>query len=230
MATEDSFTDRLSEFLDGELDAHEHASVERHLASCAECRTTLADLRTVVARARRLEDTAPTTDLWPGILPRLEPRSAMGGILRPFRERARRRVSFTLPQLAAASLALMVLSGGMVWMARMGDPRADFPPVSADAAFPKQVRATPANFTDAGYDQAVSDLERLLTEGRTTLDPETIRILEDNLRTIDQAIDQARRALADDPANIYLNSHMARARQRKLALLRQASGFATTGS
>ncbi len=229
--TEDLYTDRLSDYLDGELEPREHASVEQHLAQCAACRATLGELRTVVARAGSLTDTLPAAELWPGIAPRLEPRSSLPGTLRAFRETARRRFSFTLPQLAAAGLALMVLSGGMVWMAKSGDPRTDFPPVSAEVApGSAPLQATPANFADATYDQAVADLERIVEEGRARLDPETIRVLEDNLRAIDQAIDQSRRALANDPANTYLNRHLAGARQRKLALLRRASGFAAMGS
>ena len=42
------------------------------------------------------------------------------------------------------------------------------------------------------------------------------------------AIDESRRALAQDPANIYLNNHLAKAKQQKLALLRQAAAIAST--
>jgi hypothetical protein len=230
--TEDSFTDRLSEYLDGELEPHEQLAVERHLATCDACRTTLEELRAVVEEARALGATPPAADLWPGVAARLEPRAPSRGVLHQFRDTARRRISFTLPQLAAAGLALMVLSGSMVWMARSGDPRADFPAMSAETgvASPDDARVAPANFADENYDRAIADLEQMLEQGRTRLDPETVRVLEDNLRAIDLAIDQSRRALAGDPANTYLNSHLAKARQRKLALLRRASGFATAGS
>lgn len=234
--TEDTYTTRLSDYLDGELDAGEQASVERHLASCPGCRATLNELRRVIAHARGLQDRPPAVDLWPGIAVRLEPRAAGWGeqvpdTIRSFRDAIRRRFSFTLPQLAAAGLALMVLSGGMVWLARSGEPRADFPLVSADTPPGiDEARGLPAHFTDASYDQAVADLEQILEDGRARLDPETIRVLEDNLRAIDQAINQSRRALADDPANLYLNRHLATVRQRKLALLRRAGGVATSGS
>ena len=77
--------------------------------------------------------------------------------------------------------------------------------------------------------EAVADLEKALETGRSRLDPETVSILEDNLRTIDQAIDQARKALRADPANAYLNNHFAASRNRKLALLRRASALAMSG-
>jgi hypothetical protein len=110
-------------------------------------------------------------------------------------------------------------------MARSGDPRADLPPLSADSTIEQAF--APANFGDAQYEDAVRDLERVLAAGRSSLDPETVRVLEENLRAIDAAIEQSRRALARDPANTYLNSHLARARQRKLALLRRANGLAS---
>lgn len=234
--TEDTYTDRLSDYLDGELDAAGHASVGRHLAMCPACRTTLGELRAVVERAGGLQDRRPEADLWPGIAPRLDPRphleeAGAGGDVRRFRDAVRRQFSFTLPQLAAAGLALMVLSGGMVWVAHSGNPRTDLPAVNADAGTVQDdAPVASATVVDTSYDDAVADLEELLEDGRSRLDPETIRVLEDNLRAIDQAIDQSRRALAADPANTYLNGHLAKARQRKVALLRRASGLAAAGS
>jgi hypothetical protein len=167
-----------------------------------------------------VQDAAPERDLWPGVAARIHARRTRVSV---FRRAFTSRLSFTLPQLAAASLALMVLSGGLVWMAKSGDPRADFQPVSAApdlAARAAEVR--PANFADVAYDEAVADLENTLESQRATLDPETVRIVEANLAAIDRAIDQCRRALAADPSNVYLNTHLADARQRKLALLRRA--------
>ena len=56
----------------------------------------------------------------------------------------------------------------------------------------------------------MADLEKALKTGRGQLDASTIAIVEHNLQIIDQAIDQAREALAADPANSYLSSHLVR--------------------
>jgi hypothetical protein len=69
----------------------------------------------------------------------------------------------------------------------------------------------------------VADLERVLAGGRGQLDTTTIRVIEQNLAAIDQAIAQAQRALEADPANLYLNTHLAETMRRKLELLRQAA-------
>jgi len=64
--------------------------------------------------------------------------------------------------------------------------------------------------------------------GRGRLDASTISIVEHNLQIIDQAIEQARQALEDDPANSYLSGHLVEARRRKLDLLRRAAALTET--
>ena len=226
--TTDAFTDRLSDYIDDEITGAERAVIDAHLATCADCGAVVQELRSVAERAASLADVPPRRDLWPGVAARLSPPARPSAMWLFRRLVSARRFSFTLPQLAAASLAIMLLSGGVVWMARSGDPRADFPPVSADGTPPTAHRETvaPAGFSDSQYDDAIADLEQTLEAGRTRLDSATVRILEENLASIDRAIDQSRRALAADPANIYLNRHLADARQRKLSLLRRASALA----
>src|SRR5712691_12042701 len=106
----DEWTDRLSEYLDGELTSPERTAFEAHLASCDACRTTLDELRRVVTNARALDDRPPAADLWPAVAARigLSARSKTRPVVRRF--------SFTVPQLAAASVALALLSGGGAWL------------------------------------------------------------------------------------------------------------------
>jgi len=217
----DIWIDRLSDYLDDELTPSERTALETHLASCAGCRDTLAELRAVVARAATLPPRAPDADLWPGVAGRIDAPPAVT----PFLTRTRRRVSFTVPQLIAAGLALMVVSGGGVWVLNHGGRATEMQPVAA-APDPAVL---PASFADPHYDEAIADLQQTLQDGRTQLDPQTIKILEANLDAIDQAIDQSRRALAADPANLYLNNHLADARQRKLQLLRRAAAMVNKG-
>ncbi len=226
----DVWTDRLSEYLDDELPPRERGELESHLAGCAECSATLADLRRVVARARALESTGPAADLWPGIAARIgaAPARAVGRT----GGQAHRRFTFSMPQLVAAGIALMVLSGGSVWLLR---PGAAATPVASVSTLPpaESGLGTPVSWQRRAaprYDAAVADLERVLAAGRGRLDTTTVRVLEQNLRIIDQAIEQARRAVAADSANAYLNSHLAETMRRKLDLLRQAASLVSAAS
>ena len=225
MTMHEEWTDKLSEYLDGELSAAEAADVEAHLRGCSACAEVLNDLKRVVVKARSLEPRPPRTELWPGIAARTETRAA-------------RRVSFTLAQLAAAAVVLMALSGAIVWQVagRVQRPRpaesqaAVAPAPDASDALERDASAerfvAPVSLADAQYDAAVADLEKALKAGRGRLDKSTVDIVEHNLQMIDQAITQARDALAADPANTYLSSHLVEARRRKMDLLRRAAALA----
>jgi len=76
----------------------------------------------------------------------------------------------------------------------------------------------------------VAELEGVLQSGRGRLDTATVRVIERNLATIDSAIAQARRAVAADSANLYLNAHLAETMRQKLELLRQAASLVTAVS
>lgn len=226
------WTDRLSEYLDDELPPAERAALEEHLASCAHCAAVLADLRRVVQRLASLEDRPPTRDLWPGIEARIAAAGAADEprvLELPTRaQRAPRRFSFTARQLVAAALALIFLSGGAAWMLRQpAGPRAAAGPVSPDAPV---VETSFVGSTWSDYDAAVAELERALELHRDQLDSATIRVVEENLRIIDAAIDEARRALEADPANSYLNGHLVNSIQRKVDLLRNVVTLASAAT
>jgi hypothetical protein len=236
----DQWTDRLSEYLDGEIPPDQRAELEAHLRHCVACGAVLADLKRIVTRAQGLEDRAPERDLWPGVAARIG--AAAPGSRSVRRSGApRRRWSFSLPQLAAAGIALMGLSGGAAWLlhplARV--PLASQPSPTATRWEARQlpgqgdggvltVAARPR--AERSYDAAVADLERVLEAGRGRLDTTTVRVIVRNLATIDSAIAQAQRAVAADSANLYLNSHLAETMRRKLELLRQAATLVSSVS
>jgi anti-sigma factor RsiW len=218
-------SDRLSAYLDGDLDAPARAAVEAHLRECGGCAAELDALRRLVAYARGVaaHDTPPARDLWTGIRARIErlPQAPAAP--------AARRVSLAVWQLAAAAVLLIAVSAGTAWVLRGGAPAPGAPPPETIEAeieptpAPGEVR--PVNFADAQYDAAIADLERALAERRNDLNPRTVEILERNLQAIDAAIAQARQALEDDPGNTWLNRHLVESRNRKLQLLRRAAAI-----
>jgi hypothetical protein len=216
----DQWTHRLSEYLDDELTPVERDALEAHLDTCVDCVAVLSDLRRVVARAGAVEHGGPSRDLWPGIAARIGATPARS---RAVSLSSRRRWSFSMPQLAAAAILLMTISGGTVWLLRSPEA-APAHTASTVAAGPTVAPAMNANASATeSYAAAVADLERVLARGRGQLDTATVRVIQQNLAVIDKAIAQAQEALAADPANLYLNSHLAETMRRKLDLLRQAA-------
>lgn len=74
------------------------------------------------------------------------------------------------------------------------------------------------------------EIRQALARGRGTLDPVTVRTLESNLAIIEIAIDQAKRALAADPANSYVREHLAATMKRKVELLQRATVLASASN
>lgn len=217
----------LSAFVDGELDAERGAEVEAHLDRCSSCARVAADLRGLAGVAASLEDRLPATDLWPSIHERIT--AADRARVVPLRRPAR-RLSFTWSQLAAASIALVVIGGGSVWLALSGRGTApgNGPAVADRALAPSGDTVLVADFADETYDAAVADLESALEASRDRLDPGTVTTIERNLRIIDEAIAETRRALAADPNSVYLSAHLAEQMHRKLDVLRTATTAANT--
>ncbi len=226
----DLWLDRLSEYVDGELSAHEAGELEVHLRVCGMCVRTLEELRAVRSRAASLDDRPPATDLWAGIAARIRAgRATEPGVLSLEGSSARRRLSFSVPQLLAAGLTLAALSGGGTWLAfRAGGGNGGPTVAAAPAAATAQVALVAIGGAD--YDRAVAELHGLLERHRGDLDTSTVRVLEESLASIDRAIADARSALAADPANGYLNMHLAASMRRKLDLLRRAAEIATARS
>ena len=219
----DLWTNRLSEYIDGELDHTERAALEAHLATCGHCYATLADLRQVVARAKTLEDREPTRDLWAGIRAGLTTDAPI-----PLRRDrlVRRRFSLTVGQLLAACLALVLLSGGGVWVAlgsrgqQSGDAEKQSPPTRPG------IRNASERWR-VQSDMAIAELQDALSLNEGNLDTATVRIVRQNLAVIDRAIAQAQHALRRDPGNTYLNLHLADTMRQKIELLRRANALAS---
>jgi hypothetical protein len=231
MTMHQEWTDQLSDYLDDELQEGERAALEAHLRECAACTAVLNDLQRIMERARASANTArpPQADLWDGVAGRIE------------RIRQPTRLTLTLSQLAAAAVVVAAVSGGLVWqfapsLGNSNGTRSETPVTSQVAEAARSVDSgvdrrrddvavVGVSLADDQYDAAVADLEQALKQGRGKLDASTIAIVEQNLQTIDQAIAQAREALATDPANSYLTGHLVEARRRKLDLLRRATAL-----
>jgi hypothetical protein len=204
-------------------------------------------MQAVIAMAKADPDVMPANDMWPGILQQINRGNVVDfGAASASAQAAadkqaavsstRRTISLTMPQLALAASLLIAVSSAVAYIAA---GRAINRAESAPAEAPIQAQAepmlapsadiAPANFADAQFDRAVSDLERVLVEQRDELDPRTVVVIERNLAAIDEAIRQARAALNADPGNQFLNSHLADARRRKLDLLRHAAALNSAG-
>ena len=206
----------LSDLLDDGLDASARSAAEEHLTTCDACFTRLQQMRHLVERAATLPRTVPApADEWAAIRARL---NATETRVAPWW--ARRSV------LLAAGLALVIASSAVTALVVGGERKVAVQP----AATPTQttLALTPRLAAlEQEYATVTGDLERELAERKHALAPETIAAVERSLHTIEEAIAEAREALARDPGSETLARLLVAGHDQKVELLRQATRLAT---
>ena len=229
----DKWMDRLSDYLDGEMLPDERALLEEHLAEDTECAAALESLRRVAKRAEALDDRQPAEiqRMWAEISerigatpPTLDEDASVAGTIVPWRSR---RLSMSIPQLIAAGIALLLLAGGGSVLMRGADAPDASGGIDPSVAGVAEATAFFAAVSVTRFDRAVADLALVLEEEREFLNPETVRIVEENLAIIDGAIERSRQALMQDPESDYLRSHLEQTMRQKLALLRRITSISS---
>ena len=174
--------DRLDDYVDGLLPERERDAVRLHLEGCADCGAEAEAIRELQAAARSLpREIAPPRELWSGIAARLESES------RPAIE-----VDFRRPATpwrrwagAAAAAVLLVAASSGVTAHLMRARGTQVAPVSTLPAAEVRTGVTAlAGFrpAEAEFIARVDALERELEARRSQLAPETVAIVEANLR------------------------------------------------
>jgi anti-sigma factor RsiW len=215
----DTWTDRLSAFIDDELPTDERAELQAHLATCATCREDLDGLRQVQQWAADYPGTPVHADVWQGVVGAIRARRVVG--LPPSGPGRWRR--FNLPLALAASLAFFAVGAGSWWAARATAPSMVSGPAAGSSALFAPRQTNTALLAAERYGAAVAQLEQVLLQGGDQLDTGTVRVVRSKLAVIDRAIAEAREALAKDPGSTYLADHFANMMRTKLNLLRSVS-------
>jgi anti-sigma-K factor RskA len=213
----------LDDYVTGDLTEDARAPVAEHIAACDLCRSELESLQVIVSRARELpRSVEPPAEAWAGI------RSAIARDASAVREPSpaarfgeRRRLYLAA---AAVVLAAVLSSAGTAWYLGARNPAGDLAAstaVNSSSGTP----ATLAAFTieENNYLRTASRLQDLLDQQEGSLAPETVAQLRASLHAIDDAIIEARNALARDPANKLLVEMLSSSYRQKVDLLRRST-------
>ncbi|MGE0160574.1 MAG: zf-HC2 domain-containing protein [Gemmatimonadales bacterium] len=215
--------ERTHDLIDGLLPSEAAERARSHMAECAECRERHAVLSELASDLRALpRDATPSPEIWQAIARRIdgttpasEPESADVLVLPGVRP-APRRVSFSIPQLAAASVVLAVMSASILWMATSR-------PTPEVAVETERESVTRFASDEASYDTALDELMTIVETARPFLAPETLLALDQSLAEIDAAIEDIGTALENDPSSDLLQSMLVNQQRSKLRVLSQVA-------
>jgi len=213
----------LDDYATGELTEDARVPVAEHIAACDLCRSEIEGLQAIVARAKELpRSIEPPAEAWTGIRSAIaRDESAVRASGSAVRIGERRR-----PYLAAAAvvLAAVLSSAGTAWYLSARNPAGN-PPAATAVNSSSETPATLAAFTieENNYLRTASRLQDLLDQQEGSLAPETVAQLRASLHAIDDAIIEARNALARDPANKLLVEMLSSSYRQKVDLLRRST-------
>ncbi len=208
------YEERLNEFLDEEISPAARAEVERHLEGCAGCREYLAALRSLRERAASLPRTQePERDLWPEIRESLPSRRS--GTFRPIPGLPSWAAGWggLVPAAATIVVVLSIAVALLITLRRspvpQGPGEAGVPAV-ASAPAARAVEgggAVPASYAPQGslaaaeaeYRAAAEKLLAALAKERPEATPAAVKVIEENLRIVDRAIEEIRRVTVQYP-------------------------------
>lgn len=193
---------------DGSLDDGRVRDAESHLALCADCAHDVSRLRSLM---RRIETSPPPAadldSLWPDIRSRIEATKVVPLPSAP--RNANRRRWWIAGSVAAAAAIVAVTT---LELRRSHAPAQNIATTSP---------ASPSFASDSARlyrDEAEHLLEEMELR-RAMLPPATRTTVDDDLRTIDDAIKELEAAIARDPSNPALRQLLASSYRQKVELL-----------
>jgi len=203
---------RIDGYLDDRLRPEDAEALRDHLAKCSACAEEAEAARDLRRRAARLQRSIdPSRDLWPGIATEI----AAGMVVRG---------RFGRRWLTAAA-AVVLVAGSMVVAYLVGRGQAVTTVENRQKIETSPSAVVRASFDDLGVDDYVVTRNVLLgalEARRENLSPETLDVLMENLKVIDDAMGKIAEALGEEPGNEFLMKQLAAAYRRQIDLLEVA--------
>jgi len=219
----------LDDYVTGELAEDARPAVAEHIAGCEICRAEVDGLQAVITRAAALpKSIEPPADAWQSIRATIERDKEA---VMPDRDRSA-SVFWRRPSAIAAAIVLAAVlssAGTALYLGARNDAQQN--QNVASSVTNSTATASLAAFTieENAYLRNVAVLQDMLDQQEASLAPETVAQLKASLRTIDEAILEARNALARDPANKTLIEMLSGSYRQKMDLMRRTAEM-TRGS
>lgn len=203
---------RLSLFIDDLLPADERAGVVAHIDTCAACRGLVADLERLRGTARTLGAVPPPDHLWLEVAGQIRLGDARSATP-PLAARGR-----AVTQWLGLAAALVLITLGVYMVARLREPAGG---ASGNAPASASVEGIEQDLKLAAehYDHAITQLEAIVKNTDTPIDPTVAAVLQKNLPLMDHAIAESRAALTGNPGNEAARDSLFDALRRKVSVL-----------
>ena len=209
------YLNAIHELVDGTLGPIRRAELELHLEACDGCRALADDLREIARTARSLDVLEPPAHVWKSIAGRLradhgaaEPSTGLGG---------HRSVAL----LAIAATLLLAVAASLFMLRRPATP----PETAATSTGPGEPGGNARSENPVqGVEKALASTEtefQRLVDATNAVDPQTAAALQKPLLVMNEAMNEARKALDADPQSAPARASFYEVLKQKIQFLQE---------
>ncbi|MCJ7582676.1 MAG: zf-HC2 domain-containing protein [Candidatus Aminicenantes bacterium] len=200
---------KISDYVDNELNAAESQLLEQHLDGCPECQKLCEDFKKIKADARGLVEFSPSGQTWFKIASGIKEKQ--NEVLRPTRLKQRRFVlsPSSFGWVVSAGLLLVIIVGAVTIVPKLTPP----------AANSQQYVVSKLEEAEHYYQKAIDALWEAVSAQEENFDPQLFAVFQKNLTIIDESITACKDAVISRPNNLDSRNYLLAAYQEKRALL-----------
>ncbi len=200
---------KISDYVDDELNSAEKQYLEKHLDGCSECQKLYEDFRKIKEDAKGLAEFSPSGQTWFRIASGIKEKQNES--LSPTRVRQRRFV-FTpnsLGWVVSAALLLVIFVGAVILIPRLTTP----------APGSQQYVVSKLEEAEHYYQKAIDALWEAVSAQKESFDPQLYAVFQKNLSIIDESITACKEAVLSRPNSIDSRNYLLAVYKEKRVLL-----------
>ena len=200
---------KISDYVDNELNPAEKPLLEKHLSRCAECQKLYEDFKKIKEGAQGLAEFSPPDQVWSNINSGIKEKQ--NEVLRPSRVRERRFV-FSPNSLGwvVSAAVLLVIIVGAVTLVPIFLPR---------ATSSQQYVVSKLEEAERHYQKAIEALWEAVSAQKESFDPQLYAVFQKNLNIIDESISACSEAVLSGPDSLDSRNYLLAAYKEKRSLL-----------
>ena len=212
----------ISEYIDGDLDAGNASSLEKHLDTCPDCQVMLKDFQKIKEKAKDLAKAEPSGQTWFRIEKRVREKTQ---VLVP--EPRVRFLFFPARLRFAVSTALLILIavGAVIIGLRIWSGDGTISGISG-----QELALVKIQEAEQHYKLAIKALWEAVQAQKENFDPKVAETFRINLKLIDASLEDCRKAVASDPGNLESQYYLLAVYKKKAELLDNMMEVSSTAS
>ncbi len=200
---------KISDYVDDELNSAERQLLEKHLDGCSECQKLYEDFKNIKADALGLAEFSPSGQMWFKIASGIKEKQ--NEVLRPTPVRQRWFVFSpnSLGWVVSAALLLVIIVGAVTIIPRLTTP----------ATGSQQYVVSKLEEAEHYYQKAIDALWEAVSAQKESFDPQLFAVFQKNLSIIDESINACREAVLSLPNSLDSRNYLLAVYKEKRSLL-----------